>query len=132
MYVTITLLSVLFLLGFLPIKFALEYDATGFEGCLRILFLKKFFPQKKEKSIKKKPKSPKETRRGNLKDLLDIIEPASAALGKLLRMLRIKKLVCDMNLAGKDAFVTAMLYGGTAAAFGCFFPLSGRTRQSGP
>lgn len=126
MYVFLTVLLIIFLLGFIRIRLVLEYGEAGFDGFLRVFPVKIRFPVKGKKTAPKKRASTdtkKEKKHGSLKLFKNMIRPALKTLGRLIRTIRIKRLVADVRIAGEDAFSTAMMYGGAAAGVGALFPL---------
>ncbi len=123
MYIALIILAVLICLLLLRIKVYLEYSGK-FSGFVRLLFFKISFPRegkKKEISAKKEEKQSKKPS-GSLSDFLGLIRPVLRALGRLVRTVRVKSLNMDVKIASRDAFQTAMMFGGTSAAVGIMIP----------
>ncbi len=125
MLVLVGIVFFLIFLSFIPVCICVEYSDKGFFACLKIFFFKiKLTGNKKgEKTAHKvSDKKHNEKKPGDRNMLLNMITPAFNALGRLIKWIVVKKLIMDINIGGKDAFSTAMMYGGTAAGIGMLFP----------
>ena len=76
-------------------------------------------PQKTDKPGQK-PKKEKKKAKVTLENVLALIKMAAEATGAVLKKLKIKRLHLDIVVASPDAFKTAMIFGGTGAAYGWF------------
>lgn len=125
MWVFFAISALIILIGFIPIRLSAEYGESGFSACLRVLLVKIKFPKEEKKKASDKnaaDKKSKDENPGSLKALTSVIKPIFKTLGKLIRKISVRKLVMNLTLSGSDAFSTAMMYGGAAAAISTVFP----------
>lgn len=127
-------LTVLILLGCLPLGVSGKYDVAG--PSVKLLIgpagIGLFPKAKKEKPIKEKPKEKKavvqnaaktaEKKGGNLADFLPLLEILGKFLNDFRRKLRIKRLELLLCMAGGDPCNLAINYGRAWAAVGNLMP----------
>ncbi len=128
-------LSVLILLGCMPLGISIVYDAGGpagklLAGPIRIVL----FPRKKKEKVKpakaEKPvetvqqnhAQPTEKKGGGFTDFLPLVKVLTDFLGDFRRKLRIKRLEMLLCMAGGDPCDLAINYGRAWAAVGNLMP----------
>lgn len=123
MIALIILIAVILIL-LVPIHIYVEFGENGFLGFARILFFKYRFQKQQKKDIKKASKTEvkKEKNKGNLETFKSLISPVSKTLGKLIRLISFNRILADISLAGRDAYQTAMIYGGACAGVSAILP----------
>ena len=124
------------ILAMIPVNVILDVANTDIKVTLKCLFVKKvLYPEKKKgdkkkdkKAIKKKTEEKKEESEQESKSLSELIdfiadirEVASEVLKKLGNHIKLKVEEYDILVAGFDASVIAMLYGGLQLVFGNLF-----------
>ena len=129
------IILLLVILAIIPVNVVLDVTNTGIKVTLKCLFVKKeLYPQKKtdkkkdKKAVKKKTEEKKEESEQESKSLSELIdfisdirEVASEVLKKLGNHIKLKIEEYDILVAGFDASVIAMLYGGLQLVFGNLF-----------
>lgn len=117
---------------FIRIRVMVTYSEKGLQTVLKIWFYKLHIPPEKEKKLVKKgehegekdlEEESKKLPGGKLSDLNDLIRLGLRMLGRALRTIRIDDLDATVNIAGKDPFSTAMMYGSAAAGCGIILPV---------
>ena len=122
MYVLIIIAAVLFAIMLLKLRVFAEYNEHGFSGFAKIAFVKIRFPGDKKSERKSDTAETEKKRGGSIGEFKKIMKPLFSALKKLIKTIKIKKLCADIKIASDDAFNTAMMYGGAAAAVGVAVP----------
>lgn len=125
MIIFLLVLCIFFLLALTSVYVFAEFDEAGLCGYIKFLFLRIKFPAKKkyEKDNKKDKKLKPQKKPGKMSDLKILINPMIRALGRMIKFLCVRNLGMDITIGTEDAFLTAMLYGGTAAGVGAIFPV---------